>query len=137
MEELSLQMRERVELAKRFLREAEIDLEWFEATRDRPELRRRSLFALQQACEKALKAYFYSALLDFLLYFRGLTKKEDRNLFPGAYKCLRDAAQYMKPSRMGHGLRGLLSYVERPREELYEGRLGDYLAYLIKERVVK
>ena len=128
---------EYIKTAVDLLSEAKIDLCWFKATRKKKGLERRALFTLQQACEKALKAYLFSTLLGFLLSLRKLSREKDRNLYPQAYRLLKKVEGLKKPRRLGHEFKEFFDFIREFDQKFNRGRLNDYMAFLIKERMLK
>ena len=119
-------------IAKKFLGEAVVDVAVVEKLKDDFSLRRRSLFHLQQACEKALKAYFITVFVSALVILSQITSSEDKKLFGEAYKILREINRLKKPKEFRHDFEKFFKYMDRFNRSFSSGKMRKYLLYLIK-----
>ena len=120
------------ETVRNFFNEAKVDLLAAEKLKEDQATRKRALFNLQQACEKALKAYFLAGFVDVLISLSELTKREDMKLYGEAYTLLKKAKRFEKPRILQHGFKSFFRYMDSYSRAFVYGKMRRYYQFLFR-----
>lgn len=142
-----MEQRDLIDISDELLKEARADLELakmvlysLESTSSSmsDKIKKRIIYSLQQASEKALKAYFMSTFVGAMVSFSSLIdERNDRKRGYGrCISLIKRAKNYTKPRAFGHNFSGFFNYMNEVFREFNNGKMGEYLALLF-ERVAE